>query len=99
MAAVFNRVFPSMTLPLTSMTFPLTSSMNAIASGLDKRAWITDRRSMAGTAPTDPQFITARDAGPVHCSVWLFRNVGQPPSAILRDLLHDESDPIVRPVW
>jgi hypothetical protein len=26
---------------------------------------------MAGTAPTDFQFTKPRDAGPVHCSVWL----------------------------
>src|SRR3954451_3684746 len=32
---------------------------------------ITDRRSMAGTAPDDIQFIRTLDAGPVHCSVWL----------------------------
>jgi hypothetical protein len=32
---------------------------------------ITDRRSMAGTAPTDFQFTKTLDAGPVHCSVWL----------------------------
>src|SRR4051794_26631929 len=32
---------------------------------------ITDRRSMAGTAPTDSQFTKTLDAGPVHCIVWL----------------------------
>jgi len=26
---------------------------------------------MAGTAPTDFQFIRTLNAGPVHCSVWL----------------------------
>jgi hypothetical protein len=30
---------------------------------------ITDRRSMAGTAPTDSQVTRTLDAGPVHCSV------------------------------
>ena len=28
----------------------------------------TDRRSMAGSAPADPQFTRTLDAGPVHCS-------------------------------
>src|SRR3954471_3106852 len=32
---------------------------------------LTDRRSMAGTAPTDSDFHTTLNAGPVHCSVWL----------------------------
>ena len=32
---------------------------------------ITDQRSMAGTAPTDAHFTRTRNAGPVHCSVWL----------------------------
>ena len=27
---------------------------------------------MAGTAPTDFQFTRTLNAGPVHCSVWLF---------------------------
>ena len=33
----------------------------------------TDQRSMAGTAPTDFQFTKMRNAGPVHCGVWLAR--------------------------
>jgi hypothetical protein len=36
--------------------------------------WVTDQRSMAGTAPTDFHFTRTLDAGPVHCSVWLSRN-------------------------
>jgi hypothetical protein len=28
---------------------------------------------MAGTAPIEFQFTRTRDAGPVHCSVWLSR--------------------------
>jgi hypothetical protein len=31
---------------------------------------------MAGTAPTDFHFTNTRDAGPVHCSVWLCRRTG-----------------------
>jgi hypothetical protein len=30
---------------------------------------------MAGTAPTDFHFTETRDAGPVHCSVWLAGNL------------------------
>ena len=33
---------------------------------------------MAGTAPTDFDFTKTLDAGPVHCSVWLYGTAGRP---------------------
>src|SRR5688572_26469144 len=48
---------------------------------------ITDRRSMAGTAPTDLQFTKMHDAGPVHCSVELSRTAGPPQNMHLKTAL------------
>jgi len=73
----FKQIFHKQGQTIAHAYFPtggvgsVTKVMSESIDGIELSRRITDRRSMAGPAPTDSHFTRTLDAVPVHWSVWL----------------------------